>query len=263
MADNGEMSFWGHLDALRGVLIKIAAVLLFLGVAAFVAMPWIFYHVILAPCHGGFPLYRMLNFISGDGTFAPDLSSADFHVDLINIELASQFFIHMSASCWLAFIFGFPVILYMLWTFVSPGLYDHEKRGVRRAFFFGNLMFYLGLSVGYFVVFPLALRFLADYHLSDSISNTVSLTSYMDSFFMMVLMMGMVFELPLVAWMLGKMGFLRRGFFKKYRRHAIVVILALSGIITPTSDLFTLAVVFIPVYALWEGSSRLVPPSDG
>jgi sec-independent protein translocase protein TatC len=167
----------------------------------------------------------------------------------------------MSASCWTAAVIAFPIIIYLLWTFISPGLYEKEKRGVRKAFFFGNIMFYVGLATGYFLVFPLALRFLADYHLSDAIPNTISLDSYMDNFFTMILMMGIVFELPLVAWLLGKMGFLTNKFFSHFRRHAIVALLILAAFITPTGDPFTLFAVFLPLYALWEFSAFVVPSS--
>ncbi len=256
-----EMSIWGHLDALRGVLVRILASIAVAAVAFFVAMPWIFDHVITAPCTDDFPLYRTLSFIRGDGTWVPNMQAQGFHVELINIQLASQLMVHMSASLWCAFIVCFPLVLWQLWTFVSPGLYEHEKRGAGKAFLLGNLMFYLGMAVGYFVVFPLALRFLADYQLSDKIANTVSLTSYTDTFFMLVLMMGLVFELPLLAWLLGKMGLLRRSFFGHYRKYAICAILILAGIITPTSDLMTLFLVFLPVYLLWESSALLVPRS--
>lgn len=256
------MSFWAHLDALRKVLVRIAIVLAVLAVAFFAFMPWIFDHVITAPCSGSFPIYRMLGIIKGDGQWLPDLSGDDFHVELINIELASQFFVHMSASWWAAFVVGFPIILYLLWGFVAPGLYPHERKGARKAFLFGNLMFYLGMAVGYFIVFPVALRFLADYQLSDKIANTVSLTSYMDTFYTLVLMMGLLFELPLLSWLLGRMGILKRSFFNKYRKYAIVAILVLAAIVTPTSDIFTLAIVFVPIYALWEASALLIRKSS-
>jgi len=123
-------------------------------------------------------------------------------------------------------------------------------------------MFYLGVAVGYFLVFPLTLRFLADYQLSEAIPNTISLDSYMDNFFIITFMMGVAFELPLLAWLLGKMGFLSRDFFSKYRRHAIVVLLILAAMITPTGDPFTLSAVFFPIYFLWELSSRLVPKTS-
>ena len=137
--------------------------------------------------------------------------------------------------------------------------YDHEKTGVKQAFIFGNLMFYLGAAVGYFIVFPLAVRFLAGYTLSNVITPMISLESYMDNFFLLLVMMGAVFELPLLAWVLGKMGLLNKSFFRSYRRHAIVVLMILAALITPTGDPFTLFIVFIPIYALWEFSSVLVP----
>lgn len=254
-----ELTFWGHLDALRSVVVRIALVVITLACVFFAFMPWLFDHVITAPCQGDFPVYRALSFVRGDGSWMPDMSDSDFHVELINIELASQFMVHMSASMWAAFIVAFPVVIYMLWGFVAPGLYESEKREARKAFVFGNLMFYVGMAVAYFVVFPLALRFLADYRLSDKIANTVSLTSYMDTFYMMLLVIGALFELPLVAWLLGKMGIISRAFFGRYRRHAVCAILVVSAVLTPTSDVFTLLLVFLPVYALWEGSALLVP----
>ena len=152
----------------------------------------------------------------------------------------------------------YPIVIYLLWTFVSPALYSHEKRGIKRAFAFGNLMFFLGVAVGYFVVFPVTLRFLADYHVSAMVPNQISLDSYMDTFLMLIFIMGIIFELPLLAWLLGKIGVLKRGFFKKYRRHAIVVLLILAAVITPTGDPFTLTIVFLPIYLLYELSALLV-----
>ena len=253
-----EMSFWDHLDVLRGVLIKIAVVLVAMAIVFFALMPSIFDNVILAPCRGDFVLYRLFEKVTSGIPWLPQFATDGFHVELINIQLASQFFIHMSTSFWLALVFSFPVVIYLLWTFVSPGLYDHEKRGIKRAFFFGNLMFFLGVAVGYFIVFPVTLRFLADYHVSAMVPNQISLDSYMDTFLMLIFIMGIIFELPLLAWMLGNIGVLRRSFFKKYRRHAIVALLVLAAFITPTGDPFTLTFVFLPIYLLYELSAWLV-----
>lgn len=256
-----EMGFWDHLDALRGVLIKIGATVIVAAVLLFIFMKPLFDYVILAPCNGDFPLYRLLDNIGGssDSAWLPALGGEGFHVTLINIELASQFFIHMSLSCWLAVILTFPIIIYELWTFVKPGLYPHERRGAVKAFAFGNLMFFAGVAVGYYLVFPLTLRFLADYQLSEQIPNTISIGSYIDNFLIIILLMGLVFELPLLAWLLGKMGLLTRNFFNKYRKHAIVLLLIMAAIITPTGDPFTLFMVFLPIYLLWEGSAYIVP----
>ncbi|MBQ9585847.1 MAG: twin-arginine translocase subunit TatC [Muribaculaceae bacterium] len=253
-----EMSFWDHLDVLRGVLIKIAVVVVAMAVVFFALMPTIFDNVILAPCKGDFILYQLFEKLTAGIPGLPHFTTDGFHVELINIQLASQFFIHMSTSFWLALVFSFPVVIYLLWSFVSPALYDHEKRGIKRAFGFGNLMFFLGVAVGYFVVFPVTLRFLADYHVSAMVPNQISLDSYMDTFLMLIFIMGIIFELPLLAWLLGNIGVLKRSFFKKYRRHAVVVLLILAAFITPTGDPFTLTIVFLPIYMLYELSAWLV-----
>lgn len=248
--------FWDHVEALRGVLLRCALTVVLLAGVLFAAMPWIFDNVILAPCRPDFPLYRWLGHISS-WWGAGDME--ELHVELINIRLASQFFIHMSTSLWLALALAFPIVIYQLWGFVSPGLYENEKRGARKAFLAGNAMFYLGVAVGYFLVFPLTLRFLAQYQLSAMIPNQVSLDSYMDNFLVLILVMGIIFELPLVCWMLGRMGLLHRSFFTVYRRHAIVGLMALAAVVTPTGDPFTLMVVFLPIYLLWESGALLIP----
>ena len=247
---------WDHVDALRGVLLRCALTVALLAGALFAVMPWIFDNVILAPCRPDFPLYRWLGHISS-WWGAGDME--ELHVELINIRLASQFFIHMSTSLWLALALAFPIVIYQLWRFVAPGLYENEKRGARKAFLAGNAMFYLGVAAGYFLVFPLTLRFLAQYQLSAMIPNQVSLDSYMDNFLVLILVMGIIFELPLVCWMLGRMGLLHRSFFTAYRRHAIVGLMALAAVVTPTGDPFTLMVVFLPIYLLWESGALLIP----
>lgn len=241
-----ESGFWDHVDALRDVLIKAAGIILLFMAAFFYVMPRLFDNIILAPCHADFWLYKTLGI-------------DDFNVNIINIRLASQFFIHVSASFWLALVFSCPVLFYLAWTFVRPALYPNEKRNVRWVFVFGNLMFFLGIALGYAVIFPIMLRFLADYQISPDVPNDISLDSYMDNFLMMIFIMGVVFEMPLIAWLLGKLGIITRSLFSAYRRQAIVFLLIAAALITPTSDPFTLMVVFIPLYMLWEFGALLVP----
>ena len=257
-----EMSFWDHIDALRSVLVRIVVALVVVTIGLFCLMPSIFDSIILAPCHGDFVLYRLFERMTSSLSWLPQFSTSDFQVELINIKLASQFFVHMSTSFWLALVLTFPFVLYELWTFIAPALYSNEKRGVKTAFLIGCLMFFLGLAVGYFVVFPVTLRFLADYHVSQLVPNQISLDSYMDTFLMLIFVMGIIFELPLVSWLLGVLGVLHRGFFRQYRRHAIVLLLVLAAIITPTGDPFTLMVVFLPIYLLYELSAYLVPKAS-
>lgn len=251
-----EMSFWSHLEALRWVLMRIILIYLILVGCCFAAMPHIFNSVILGPTSSDFILYQWLGSLGGDGTFFPDFSSP-FKVDIINVKLASQFITHISTSFCLGFLLIFPYLITEVWMFVRPALYDNEKRSVMALLAFGVPMFYLGCATGYFIVFPFTFRFLAQYELSSDITNMISLGSYIDNFLMLVFVMGIVFELPFVTWILSKMGLVTSGFLKKYRRQAVVTLLVLAAIITPTGDPFTLMVVFVPLYLLYELSILL------
>ena len=248
-----EAGFWEHAEALRKVILRGVGIVVGLMCIYFAVMPELFDKVILAPCRADFPLYSLLRRIGGP------LDGDGSDISLINIQLASQFFIHMSTSLWLAVITAVPALVYLLWSFVAPGLYEHEKRGIGIVIAGSNAMFYLGVATGYFLVFPLTLRFLAGYQLSELIPNQISLDSYIDNFMTLVLVMGIVFQLPVAAWLLGRAGVVGREFFHTYRRHAIVALLVAAAIITPTGDPFTLTVVFLPLYILWEASALTVP----
>ena len=259
--NQNDMSFWDHLEELRHTLFKIGGVLVVFAIAFFIFMPDIFDNIILAPCKGDFVLYQLFENITKKFPSLPQFSTEGFKVELININLASQFFIHMTTSLWLAVVFAFPFIVWFLWNFIKPALYENERRGSERAFLLGVTMFFLGVAVGYFVVFPITLRFLAEYKVSELVPNQISLNSYMDNFLMLIFIMGIVFEMPLVAWLLSKMGFLHLEFFHNYRRHAVVVLLVLAAFITPTGDPFTLCIVFLPLYLLYELSAYFVSPT--
>ena len=253
-----EMSFWDHLEELRWSLFRTDLALFVFAIGGFVAMPYLFDNVILAPCSSDFIMYREMCKLSQHFSFMPDFCNDTFHVDIVNIKLASQFFTHMTTSFWLAVLLAFPYMMYEVWRFISPALYENEKKNVRWVFLFGNIMFFIGCSVGYFLVFPMTLRFLATYQLSAQIVEQVSLDSYMDNFLMLVFIMGVVFEMPLVSWLLSQIGLLHKSFFHKYRRHAIVALLVGAAFITPSSDPFTLGIVFIPLYLLYELSAFFV-----
>ena len=213
--DSNEKTFWGHLDDLRKVLFKMVAVLALFTAVLFVYMPEIFDRVIFGPCHGDFVLYRLFAKITDGIPMLPQFSTEGFEVKIINTGLASQFFTHISTSFWLALVCSCPFMLYFLWSFISPALYDREKRGARTAFLLGTVMFYVGVAVCYFVIFPVTLRFLYEYQLSPSISNMLTLDSYMSNFTTMHLVLGLVFELPLLAWTLSVTGILHRAFFRR------------------------------------------------
>lgn len=250
--NSGEMTFWGHLEVLRWALMRVAIVLLVCVVGWFLAMPHIFDSFVLGPTSSDFFLYRWL---SGLPFF--NFDDKTFHVDIININVASQFMTHIKTSFWFALVVIFPYLIFEIWKFIRPALFPNEKRSVGFAFGFGTFMFFLGCAVGYCLVFPFTFRFLTEYQISENITNQINLSSYMGNFLMMIFVMGIVFELPLLSWVLSQLGIVDREFLKKYRRHAIVVLMVLSAIITPSGDPFTLMVVFVPLYLLYELGIKL------
>jgi sec-independent protein translocase protein TatC len=254
-----EMTFWDHLEELRQSLLRMLIALVVLSIVCFIFMPRMFDPVVMGPCFGTFPLYRWLAALSMDPfSGASGVGDTSFQIHLINIKLTSQFMVHLWTSLWCAVLMGFPYLLFELWRFVAPALYEKERGGLRMAFMLGSVLFYVGLSVGYFIVFPITLRFLAGYHITSLVSNQLSLDSYISSFFSMILIMGIVFELPMLALILSKLGLVRRSFFRKYRRHAIVLLVILAAVITPTGDPFTLTIVSVPLLLLYEFSALLV-----
>ena len=258
--EEAAMTFWDHLEAFRWVLLRSIIALIVLAIAAFATMKHIYDDVIMAPTKSDFFLYKYLCEVTSAFPFLPNFCD-DFEAKIQNINMASQFFRHMTTSFWLALILACPYLIYEIWRFISPALYKSEKKSVRWVFVFGTVMFFIGCALGYSVVFPMTFRFLYEYQLSESIANVISLDSYMDNFMMLVLIMGLIFELPLISWMFSQLGLLNRSFFKKYRRHAIVILLILAAFITPSGDPFTLSVVFIPLYLLYELSAFFVKPA--
>ena len=254
-----EMSFWDHLEVFRWTIFRIAIALVLLMVGCFIAMPHIFDSFVLGPTTSDFFIYKLLSGIGhgNGGALMPDFGN-DYHVDIININVATQFLTHITTSFWFALVLVFPYLIFELWKFIRPALYEKEKVGVRSAFIFGTVLFFIGCAVGYCVVFPITFRFLTQYQVAETIANQISLNSYMTNFLTMVFIMGLVFEMPMLAWILSKLGVLKKSFLKQYRRHAVVVLLVLAALITPSGDPFTLSIVFLPLYLLYEVSILVV-----
>lgn len=248
------MSFWEHLDVMRGYLLRMAVVILALFLVAF-CFKGLLFDVVLAPRDGGFITYRFINRVAASLGLEP---MPPFSVELINTGLAGQFVAHMKVAFYAALLCASPFVLYMAFRFVSPALYARERHYALRVMPGAFVMFMVGLLLGYFVIFPLTFRFLGTYHVSGEVSNLISLQSYISTFVMMSLLMGLLFELPVLCWLLARMGLLTAPAMCRYRRHAIVAILILSAVITPTSDAFTLALVAFPVYLLYELSIVIV-----
>ena len=240
MEQTGEMTFWDHLEDLRGCIFRMLAVFAAAVVALFFFKEFLFENIILAPSRSDFFLYRILG--------------ADFSMTLVNIEVTAQFLIHMKVTFISALILTFPYIIYEVWRFVAPALYEKEKRAVSGAFAFASVLFYVGVVVGYVIVFPLMLNFFSGYQVSPDIPNTFSLTSYISLFTSLVLTFGIVFEFPTVVAVMSSLGIVTKEMLKSLRRYAICVVLILAAIITPSGDPFSLMVVSVPLYVLYEFS---------
>ena len=217
-----------------------------------------FLSVILAPKDADFITYRWLYFFSG---WVTDEQAQDFYVKLINTGLAQQFMIHMKVAMCTGVLCASPYILYQLFRFVSPALYANERKYVVRVVGYGYIMFMVGVLISYFLIFPLTFRFLGTYQVSDQVENMISLQSYISTLLMMSLAMGIVFEIPILSWLFAKLGFISADFMRRYRRHAVVIILVVAAIITPTSDVFTLLLVSLPMWLLYEVSIWIVKRS--
>ena len=249
------MSFWEHLDVLRGILFKVAVLTLGFAVVAFACRDLLF-DIILAPKYDDFIIYKFFRSVSN--IFNPSGDNGHFDVQLINTGLAKQFVIHMKASIYAGFLVAAPYTLYQIFRFVSPALYANERRYAVKVLGGGSIMFALGVLLSYFLIFPLTFRFLGTYQVSDDVVNMISLESYMDTMMMLCVMMGIVFEIPILCWLFAKFGFITADFMKKYRKHAVIILLFISAIITPTADVFTLTVVAMPMWLLYEASIIIV-----
>ncbi len=243
------MDFWGHLDELRSYIIKALVAVAVCAVAAFCCKDWLF-SIIMGPSKPTFVTYRLFTQLTG--------ITDDFHVALFNPELAQQFLVHMRVALWMGLLIVSPYILYLLFHFVAPGLYAHERKYAIRAVGGGYIMFLMGVALNYFIIFPLTFRFLGTYQVSADVPNQIALTSYVSMMLTLCLMMGLVFELPILCWLLAKLGVLKATMMTQYRRHAIVVIVIVAAVITPTGDPLTLSVVALPIYALYELSVVIV-----
>ncbi len=201
--------------------------------------------VVLAPRTGDFITYRLLGV-------------EPFSIHLMNTGLTEQFMIHLKTAFYAGLLVASPYIIWQFFRFISPALYDNERKYATLLCTSGYLMFMLGTALNYFLIFPLTVKFLGTYQVSPDVANMLTLQSYMDTLIMMCLVMGIVFELPVVSWILGRMGLVNRQMMRSMRRHAVVVILVVAAIITPTTDAFTLFIVALPIWLLYEVSILIV-----
>jgi len=246
-----EMTFWEHLDELRGTLWKILAAILITSIAAFAFKEILFDEIILAPKSNTFITYRAFCKL-GDWISIPSLCIDPSRFQLININLAGQFTSHMTISMVAGLILALPYVLWQLWRFIKPGLTEQEVRSSRGAVTVISLLFIVGVLFSYFIVVPLMINFLGGYQVSSAVTNQIALTSYVSSVTLMTLLMGLLFELPVLILFLTRIGVITPKHIRKYRKHTMIGILVVAGVITPSPDIFSQVIVAVPLYALFE-----------
>lgn len=255
------MSFGSHLEVLRQMLIRVASVVACLSVVVFCFKEETF-RLLLAPKESGFITFRTIEHLSQwlstltgrDLTFQFD----SYSIQLISTELSAQFMMHLTASVSIGALLASPYIIFELFRFITPALYAHERR---YSLFVGvccYVQFILGVLLTYFILAPISFRFLGTYQVDASVHNTITLDSYISTFTGLTFTMGLVSQLPVVCWLLAKMGWLNADIMRRYRRHALVIIMIAAAIITPP-DVFTLVLVTLPLYGLYEICIRVIP----
>lgn len=251
-----DLSFWAHLDELRVVLVKSLCLWGVATVCAFCFKEPLF-DILFAPSQPDFFLYRGLCYLARITGWSV-LCRESVHVAFINTELTAQFMTHLQVSMFAGLTIALPFIVYWIYGFVSPALYACERRyGVALVLLsFG--LFALGVGLNYALIFPFSFRFLGTYQVSSFVVNQISLSSYVSLFLVLSVLLGLLFEVPVLTWFLSRMGILRREHLRQYRRHVFVLILILAAVITPTGDPFTLLLVTAPVYLLYELSIAII-----
>ncbi len=255
LEDPREMSFFDHLEEFRIHLFRSVVAVVIASIVMFFFKDFIFNNVILAPKEPWFITNRLLCRLAD--ILGNDILCINQNpVDIINIKITGQFVIHLTISFTAGFLVAFPYVVYQMWQFIKPGLYRNEKRLSQKVIFSVSILFLLGVMLGYFIIVPLSINFLSNYIVSDVVENKISLNSYISTISSICLAGGVVFELPVLAYFLTRLGLLTPHAMKRYRKHAVVVILALSAILTPP-DLMSQLLIAFPLYLLYELSIKI------
>lgn len=255
-SNQGEMSFLGHLEELRWHIVRSVSVAFVLMIVAFVNRDFIFNDVILKPKSPDFPTNRFFDRMS---TWLGELLNMNMDalrinttpLNIVNIEMAGQFMSHIKVSLIAGLIVASPYVIWEIWRFIKPALHKNEAKHATGAVFYSSVLFLLGILFGYYLITPLSVHFLSSYNVSQEIANTIKLNSYIATVTSVTFASGVIFELPILVLFLSKIGLLSPQFMRKYRKHAYVVLLIVSAIITPP-DVFSQVLVCIPLIILYE-----------
>ena len=252
--DGNLLTFGEHLEVFRQMVFRILGVAGLIAVLVF-CLKDTTWNILMAPSEWDFCTYRLLETAMRE--IGIDFRFEEFHVNMIATDLSSQFMTHITTAVYLGLLGASPYILYELFRFISPALYENERKYSVQVAVIIYVLFLLGVLMSYFVLFPISFRFLGTYSVSAKVVSNITLDSYISTFVSLTLVMGVVFQLPVVAFFLGKLGVVSSWMLSKYRKHALIVIMLVAAIITPP-DLMTLILVTIPLYLLYEVSIRVV-----
>lgn len=247
-----EMSFLDHLEELRWHLIRSVLAVLVFSVSAFLFKDFIWNEVIFGPTKVDFWTYQVLCDLA-EKLEAPALCFGEIPMNIINIDITGQFTMHIKSSLIIGLVFGFPYAFWETWRFVKPGLRKSERRASRGIVFTVSMLFLSGVLFGYFIVSPLSINFLSNYTLADTIRNEIRITSVVSLVATLALACGFMFQLPVASYILSKAGIVGPETMRAYRKHAIVVILIVSAIITPP-DVISQVLIALPLMLLYEVS---------
>lgn len=253
--DPNEMSFLDHLEELRWHLVRSAVAIMVFAIAAFIFKSFIFNEVIFGPKTPGFWTYRQICWLSsqfGGDTFCFD----ERPFTLINTEMAGQFSTHMWVSIVAGLVLAFPYIVFEMWGFIKPGLHSSERKNGGKVIFFTALLFSMGVLFGYYLIAPLSVQFFGTYTVDPTVMNQIRLSSYISMVTSTTLASGLLFELPVLAYFFSVIGLLTPDWMRRYRRHAVIVVLIISAIITPP-DILSQILVTVPIMVLYEVSISL------
>lgn len=248
--DSAEMSFWEHLDALRGHLFRSAIALLVFFVVAFLNRKLIFDQIILAPKESTFFTNQLFCKL-GHWLNLEGMCPGSLNLEIVNLNLSGQFTTHMAISFFAALVLTVPYIIWEFWRFLKPALYEKELQYSKHAVLIMSLLFIFGVLFSYFLIVPLTINFFGNYHVSDTVENQISLASYISTFLSVTLWMGIIFELPVLIYFLAKIGIVTPAFLRKIRKYMFVVILTIAAIITPP-DVISQVLVSVPLFGLYE-----------
>lgn len=246
------MSFWEHLEELRWHLLRSVIILVVLGIGAFIMRKFIFDVIILSPREPDFISYRAMCAL-GKWLSSDALCIDSTPLEIINIQMSGQFLVHIYVSLMVALVVAFPYLLWEIWSFIRPALLPKEEKYSKGVVFFSTVLFIIGMTFSYFLVVPLTINFFSSYQVSETVENTITLSSYISTVVSLTLATGIIFELPIIVFFLTKVGILTPAFMKKNRKYVFVLLLTLSAIITPP-DVFSQVLVTIPLMLLYEMS---------